>query len=165
YYQLIRPSMIQCVSRRRHRSSLSVGRRCAPGSQELRGHGNAPRDPPRPGDPGRDGGGRALADAGPERGRRRGARGPVGAPTRSAAGHARDGGPVRILITGGAGFLGSHLAEAWLERGDDVTVLDPAPDVKVRHLRANPQFRIIRASVLERDILEGLVAWSDLVYH
>src|SRR5207247_2181006 len=81
------------------------------------------------------------------------------------AGHARDGGPGRILITGGAGFLGSHLAEAWLERGDDVTVLDPASDVKIRHLRANPKFRVIRESVLERDILEGLVAWSDLVYH
>src|SRR2546430_10118122 len=45
------------------------------------------------------------------------------------------------------------------------TVLDPASDVKIRHLRANPKFRVIRESVLERDILEGLVAWSDLVYH
>src|SRR5439155_11608 len=88
------PSLSRRVRRRRDRSSLSVGRRGAPGSQERRGPGNAPRDPPRPGDPGRDGGGRALADAGPERGRRRGARRPVGAPTRSAAGHARDGGPV-----------------------------------------------------------------------
>jgi UDP-glucose 4-epimerase len=72
---------------------------------------------------------------------------------------------VRVLITGGAGFLGSHLAEAWLERGDEVTALDPAADLKVRHLRANPRFRLIRESVLKRDILEGLVAWADLVYH
>ncbi len=72
---------------------------------------------------------------------------------------------MRILITGGAGFVGSHLAEAWLDRGDEVTVLDPAADTKVRHLRPNPRFRTIRESVLNRDILEGLVAWSDLVYH
>jgi len=72
---------------------------------------------------------------------------------------------VKILITGGAGVLGSHLAEAWLDRGDEVTVLDPAADLKVRHLLANPRFRMIRESVLHRDILEGLVAWCDLVYH
>ncbi len=72
---------------------------------------------------------------------------------------------MRVLITGGAGFLGSHLAEAWLDRGDEVTALDPAADLKVRHLRANPRFRLIRESVLKRDILEGLVAWADLVYH
>jgi len=72
---------------------------------------------------------------------------------------------VKVLITGGAGFLGSHLSEAWLERGDEVTVLDPAPDLKVRHLRPHARFRVIRESVLKRDILEGLVAWADLVYH
>jgi UDP-glucose 4-epimerase len=72
---------------------------------------------------------------------------------------------VKILITGGAGFVGSHLAEAWLARGEEVTILDSAPDLKVRHLRANSRFRAIRESVLNRDILEGLVAWSDLVYH
>ena len=72
---------------------------------------------------------------------------------------------MKVLITGGAGFLGSHLAEAWIDRGHEVTVLDPASDLKVRHLRANPRFRAIRESVLNREILEGLVAWSDLVYH
>ena len=72
---------------------------------------------------------------------------------------------MRVLITGGAGFLGSHLAEAWLDRGDEVSVLDLATDVKVRHLRANPRFRVVRESVLNREMLEGLVAWSDLIYH
>jgi UDP-glucose 4-epimerase len=72
---------------------------------------------------------------------------------------------VKVLITGGAGFLGSHLAEAWLDRGHEVTVLDPVGDLKIRHLRPHPRFRAIRESVLNREILEGLVAWSDLVYH
>jgi UDP-glucose 4-epimerase len=72
---------------------------------------------------------------------------------------------MKILITGGAGFVGSHLAEAFLDRGDEVTVLDMAPDSKVRHLRDRAGFRVIRESVLKSDILEGVVAWADLVYH
>lgn len=72
---------------------------------------------------------------------------------------------MNVLITGGAGFVGSHLADAWLERGDHVTVLDLAPDLKVRHLKGHERFRMIRESVLNRDILDGLVRWADLVYH
>ncbi len=72
---------------------------------------------------------------------------------------------MKVLITGGAGFIGSHLADAFIARGDEVTALDPASDAKVRHLRAHPRFRVIRESVLNRDILEGLVARADLVYH
>ncbi len=72
---------------------------------------------------------------------------------------------MRVLITGGAGFLGSHLADALLARGDEVTILDTASDYKVRHLRGHPRFRHVRESVLNRGILDGLVAWSDLVYH
>jgi UDP-glucose 4-epimerase len=72
---------------------------------------------------------------------------------------------MKVLITGGAGFLGSHLCEAWLGRGDEVTVLDLAADGKIRHLRGQAGFRIIRESVLNREILEGLVGWADLVYH
>jgi UDP-glucose 4-epimerase len=72
---------------------------------------------------------------------------------------------VKVLITGGAGFLGSHLSEAFLARGDEVTILDTASDLKVRHLRGHPRCRLVRESVLNGGILEGLVAWSDLVYH
>ena len=72
---------------------------------------------------------------------------------------------MKVLITGGAGFIGSHLAEAFLARGDEVTALDPTSDLKVRHLRGDSRFRLIRESVLNRDILEGLAAWADLIYH
>ncbi|MBI4488756.1 MAG: NAD-dependent epimerase/dehydratase family protein [Deltaproteobacteria bacterium] len=72
---------------------------------------------------------------------------------------------MKVLITGGAGFLGSHLTDAHLERGDEVTILDVASDLKVRHQLGNPRFRYVRDSVLNREILEGLVSWCDLIYH
>jgi UDP-glucose 4-epimerase len=72
---------------------------------------------------------------------------------------------MRFLITGGAGFLGSHLADALLKRGHEVTVLDVASDLKVRHQMANPRFRHVRESIFNRDILEALISWCDVVYH
>ena len=72
---------------------------------------------------------------------------------------------MNVLITGGAGFLGSHLSDAFLQRGDDVTILDVGGDLRVRHHLDNPRFRYARDSVLNAEILDGLVARSDLVYH
>jgi len=72
---------------------------------------------------------------------------------------------VKVLITGGAGFLGSHLTDAFLAQGDEVTILDVAPDLKVRHHMENPRFRYVRDSILNREILEGLIPWCDLIYH
>jgi nucleoside-diphosphate-sugar epimerase len=72
---------------------------------------------------------------------------------------------VKILITGGAGFLGSHLTDAFLARGDEVTILDIVSDLKVRHLLGNPRFHYVRDSMFNTEILESLILKSDLVYH
>ena len=72
---------------------------------------------------------------------------------------------MKILITGGGGFVGSHLSEALLARGDEVYILEPGGTQKVRHLLGHPRFRIVRDSVMSHDILDSLIAQVDLVYH
>jgi UDP-glucose 4-epimerase len=72
---------------------------------------------------------------------------------------------MRVLVTGGAGFLGSHLADAFIARGDEVFVLDTGSIAKVRHLLNNPRFHYIHDSIFNLELIDGLVAKSDLVYH
>ncbi|HLH77861.1 MAG TPA: NAD-dependent epimerase/dehydratase family protein [Candidatus Binataceae bacterium] len=72
---------------------------------------------------------------------------------------------MRILITGGAGFLGSHLTDGFIARGDEVFVLDTGSTLKVRHLLNNPRFHYIHDSVFNLELLDGLISKSDLIYH
>ncbi|MDB5108190.1 MAG: hypothetical protein JWM69_1131, partial [Candidatus Binatus sp.] len=72
---------------------------------------------------------------------------------------------MRVLITGGAGFLGSHLSDAFLARGDEVFVLDAGGIGKVRHLLDNPRFHYIHDSVFDVELIDSLVSKVDLVYH
>jgi UDP-glucose 4-epimerase len=72
---------------------------------------------------------------------------------------------LKILITGGAGFVGSHLAEAFLARGDTVIALDSGSQAKVRHLLGRDRFRLVVDSVMNPDILDGLAAQADVIYH
>ncbi len=70
-----------------------------------------------------------------------------------------------VLITGGGGFLGSHLADGFLARGDAVIALDTGSQKKIRHLLGNPRFRLVVDSVMNPDILDALTARAELVYH
>ena len=72
---------------------------------------------------------------------------------------------MKVLITGGAGFLGSHLTDAFLDRGDEVFILDTGMTVKVKHRIGHPRVHFVRDSVFNEAILEGLIARVDLVYH
>jgi UDP-glucose 4-epimerase len=73
-----------------------------------------------------------------------------------------------ILITGGAGFIGSHLAEALLAEGRRVTVIDDLSTGRwsnIDHLKDHPGFRAIVASAMDRDLIRDEVQRHDLVYH
>lgn len=75
---------------------------------------------------------------------------------------------MRFLITGGAGFIGSHLAEALLERGDEVYILDDLSTgsmENIRHLKARPRFHYCIDSVMNKRLLAELVDESDMVLH
>jgi UDP-glucose 4-epimerase len=75
---------------------------------------------------------------------------------------------MRILITGGAGFVGSHLADELLGRGHYVSVLDDlstgAID-NIRHLKHHPRFEYTVGSCHERPLVAELVDSADIVYH
>ncbi|HUY89259.1 MAG TPA: GDP-mannose 4,6-dehydratase [Pirellulales bacterium] len=73
-----------------------------------------------------------------------------------------------ILITGGAGFIGSHLAEALLARGELVTVIDNQSTGTVKNLapiERHPHFAFVPGSVADRELVAKYVGQADVVYH
>jgi len=72
---------------------------------------------------------------------------------------------VKILITGGGGFIGSHLSELLLAQDHEVFILEPGGTAKVRHLIGHPRFRVVRDSVMNVEILDSLVAQVEIVFH
>src|SRR5271157_5546780 len=70
------------------------------------------------------------------------------------------------LVTGGAGFIGSHLVQALLERGDEVRVLDNLSTGSARNLAGVcERIDLIVGDVLDVDILEAAMSGVDVVYH
>ncbi|MEJ7764972.1 MAG: GDP-mannose 4,6-dehydratase [Acidimicrobiales bacterium] len=74
----------------------------------------------------------------------------------------------RYLITGGAGFIGSHLAEALLQRGDHVVALDNLSTGRLANLDAvgaHPHFRFVHGSILDSMVVDEAVHECDAVVH
>ena len=74
----------------------------------------------------------------------------------------------QILITGGAGFIGSHLTEACVARGDRVVVVDDESTGSAKNLATvskHARFRFVRGTVADESIVRELLAEADEVYH
>lgn len=72
------------------------------------------------------------------------------------------------LVTGGSGFIGSHLVDSLLARGDKVVVLDNLSTGRLSNLDAagaNPNFRLVQGSVLDELVVDELVHECDVVVH
>jgi UDP-glucose 4-epimerase len=75
---------------------------------------------------------------------------------------------VKNLITGGAGFIGSHLAEELLRRGEEVTIVDNLSTgsmANVDHLRSSPKFSCHVDTIMNEDLMKRLIRGADTVYH
>jgi len=75
---------------------------------------------------------------------------------------------MRILITGGAGFIGSHLAEAYLNRGDYVYIIDDLSTGSINnieHLKGRKEFRYVIDSIMNKSLTAELVDDVDIILH
>lgn len=75
---------------------------------------------------------------------------------------------MRILVTGGAGFIGSHLCERLLNDGHSVVVLDNLSTgslLNLEKIRSEPNFRFVNGSILDTKILNDLISGIDYIFH
>jgi len=75
---------------------------------------------------------------------------------------------MKVLITGGAGFIGSHLADELIATGDEVMVLDNLSTGRfenIAHLDGNKSFNFVEETILNEALVDKLVEKCDVVYH
>ena len=75
---------------------------------------------------------------------------------------------MRALITGGAGFIGSHLAEALLDDGHEVDIIDNLSTGSIRnvgHLKSNPRFNYVIDTLTNEPLLAELIDRNDVIFH
>jgi UDP-glucose 4-epimerase len=75
---------------------------------------------------------------------------------------------LRVLITGGAGFIGSHLSDAYLQRGDEVFIVDDLSTgsiENIRHLKEHPSFHYTIDNVANQPVTAELVDQCDVIFH
>lgn len=75
---------------------------------------------------------------------------------------------MKALITGGAGFIGSHLADLLLTKGHQVILLDDLSTgryANIEHLLGRPDVEFVLGSILNADLVDDLMARADVCYH
>ena len=75
---------------------------------------------------------------------------------------------MHMLITGGAGFIGSHLAEALVARGDSVTAVDDLSTgryANIEGLTENPRFQFVYETITNETVMDRLASTSDVIFH
>jgi UDP-glucose 4-epimerase len=75
---------------------------------------------------------------------------------------------MRALVTGGAGFIGSHLADALLARGDSVILLDNLSTGRlenIEHLRQRDDVEFVLGSILNADLVDDVMSRSEICFH
>jgi len=75
---------------------------------------------------------------------------------------------LRVLVTGGAGFIGSHLSDAYIQRGDEVFVIDDLSTgsiENIRHLKEHPRYHYTIESVHSQPVTAELVDQCDVIFH
>ena len=75
---------------------------------------------------------------------------------------------MKILVTGGAGFIGSHLSERLIQRGHKVSVIDDLSTGRMNNLDSiisDHNFKFTQGSILDMELLTSLIADSDYVFH
>lgn len=72
---------------------------------------------------------------------------------------------MKVLITGGSGFLGSHITDSLLTRGDNVVVIDNYETGRRDNLTAHPNLKVVEGTIADADLLDSLFEGVDLVIH